>query len=1185
MAQIPPIDDAYINEIIKSNGPYNPLLIKTQGTKMRELIKLLRDRMEQGDTGVVRTTGDQNISGTKTFTLVKAEGISVNNLANPALNTVISPVNGIETKLLNLSAGAFTVQVSSAGLTAFRTQTLQDKSGIIALTDDIENERVRLVAGTGISLNGTYPDITINTTGIDSTPDATTLIRGKIRLSGDLAGNADAPTVPGLAGKESLTNKSTDVNLGNSNTLYPSQNAVKSYIDNAISTVELTPGPQGEQGIPGVQGPQGLKGDPGAVGATGAQGLPGAQGDQGPQGLKGDPGAVGATGAQGLPAAQGDQGPQGLKGDIGLTGPAGATGTTGAKGDPGVKGDTGDTGPQGAAGPVGATGPQGPQGEQGIQGPPGSGANVPDASPVEKGKLKLSGDLAGTADFPTVPELLNKISSSQKGIANGVATLGADGKVPNSQIPALAISETFVVASQAAMLALSGVEQGDVAVRTDVSKSFILSQAPATTLENWQELLTPASPVQSVNGQTGNVNLTTSNIAEGSNLYFTADRVANKANSNGDNVGGTWPINITGNAPTATRADGASKLWATSHPNDFYLSNSWDGTYWQLASNHGSAVNVGHASIAQTWQGAGTYLGTGLGSAPTYVMGFDGGQWRPATAAALGQFLGNYGGFLTTESDTLASVTARGAATISRLMLDGSARIGGGTGTAYNTSDLEVYGSGRAPVIGLHWAGTVASTISIASDGVVEIKNNPGTSYENFRANHLFAAGNLYGTDNYLSGSLVATGTVAGSRGIFGYDSGVAGSVNASNWFRASGATGLYFPDYGGGITMNDSTWVKTYGSKGFWADNTIRATDFNAAAVTGYAAGNYGIGLTGIYSAVKYQSIFSMGTAYVMDVNGDSLNSHYGIAWTHANIGGQSKAGLGHQALFTAAGATQTAIGNGIWTAGNVTSSPAPTADDHLTNKAYVDSAVVSSSITTDNGLSRVGNVISLGPSTIISKNTDLMLADNRYFRITEGYSDGKRAEFIIENSVSSSDKLIKVGNYNPGGYTGIEIFGNTIKVSDSANLVGLINAGDYESNFVDRSLITKQFVNDRFLPLTGGSLTGTLNGTTAVFSGDVTAYSDVRVKTNINTISNALDKVLSLRGVTYNRIDDESKAEKIGIIAQELQEILPQVINVQENGMLSVAYGNITAVLIEAIKEQQKCLLDLQSQINILK
>jgi hypothetical protein len=139
MAQNPPIDDAYINEIIKSNEPYNPALLTTQGVKFRELIKLLRDRMEQGDSDAVKVTGDQSISGTKTFTLVKADWISVNNLADSSLDTVISPVKGIETKLLNLNAGSFATQLSSQGLSAFRTQTLQDKSGVIALTSDIED--------------------------------------------------------------------------------------------------------------------------------------------------------------------------------------------------------------------------------------------------------------------------------------------------------------------------------------------------------------------------------------------------------------------------------------------------------------------------------------------------------------------------------------------------------------------------------------------------------------------------------------------------------------------------------------------------------------------------------------------------------------------------------------------------------------------------------------------------------------------------------------------------------------------------------------------------------------------------------------------------------------------------------------------------------------------------------------
>lgn len=115
------------------------------------------------------------------------------------------------------------------------------------------------------------------------------------------------------------------------------------------------------------------------------------------------------------------------------------------------------------------------------------------------------------------------IPLTQKGIANGVVPLGPDLKIASIYLPALAITDTFVVNSQAAMLALTA-ERGDVAVRTDLNKSFILRVEPASTLANWQELLTPTDAVTSVNGQTGVVNLTTSNIAEGTNLYWTNAR-------------------------------------------------------------------------------------------------------------------------------------------------------------------------------------------------------------------------------------------------------------------------------------------------------------------------------------------------------------------------------------------------------------------------------------------------------------------------------------------------------------------------------------------------------------------------------------------------------------------------------------------------------------------------------------
>ena len=130
-----------------------------------------------------------------------------------------------------------------------------------------------------------------------------------------------------------------------------------------------------------------------------------------------------------------------------------------------------------------------------------------------------------------IPELtLSKISDAGTaaakdfGTAEGnVPVLGAGGKLSEAVIPAIAITDTFVVDSQSAMLAL-GAQQGDVAVRTDVNKTFILKVAPATTLANWVELETPTDAVTSVNGLTGAVTLTTSEVAEGSNLYFTTAR-------------------------------------------------------------------------------------------------------------------------------------------------------------------------------------------------------------------------------------------------------------------------------------------------------------------------------------------------------------------------------------------------------------------------------------------------------------------------------------------------------------------------------------------------------------------------------------------------------------------------------------------------------------------------------------
>jgi len=154
--------------------------------------------------------------------------------------------------------------------------------------------------------------------------------------------------------------------------------------------------------------------------------------------------------------------------------------------------------------------------------------------------VKAAYDLASTANATANAA----IPATQKAAANGVATLDASGLVPTNQLPALAITNTFVVNSQAAMLALTA-ETGDVAIRTDLNKSFILTATPASTLANWQELLTPPDAVTSVDGRVGAVTL--------SDLYAAKTHAATHASAGSD------PVTLAQSQITNLTTDLASK--------------------------------------------------------------------------------------------------------------------------------------------------------------------------------------------------------------------------------------------------------------------------------------------------------------------------------------------------------------------------------------------------------------------------------------------------------------------------------------------------------------------------------------------------------------------------------------------------------------------------------------------------
>ena len=100
------------------------------------------------------------------------------------------------------------------------------------------------------------------------------------------------------------------------------------------------------------------------------------------------------------------------------------------------------------------------------------------------------------------------------------------------------------------------------------------------------------------------------------------------------------------------------------------------------------------------------------------------------------------------------------------------------------------------------------------------------------------------------------------------------------------------------------------------------------------------------------------------------------------------------------------------------------------------------------------------------------------------------------------------------------------------------------------------------------------------ATFNNDVTAFSDKRLKTDISNIDNALDKVMRMQGVYYKRNDIEDARTQVGVLAQDMEAILPEVVLTADDEIQtkSVDYGKICAVLIEAIK-------DLKAEINELK
>ena len=243
-----------------------------------------------------------------------------------------------------------------------------------------------------------------------------------------------------------------------------------------------------------------------------------------------------------------------------------------------------------------------------------------------------------------------------------------------------------------------------------------------------------------------------------------------------------------------------------------------------------------------------------------------------------------------------------------------------------------------------------------------------------------------------------------------------------------------------------------------------------------------------------------------------------------------------------------------------NVTSAAASTAAADATTKA--DAAVVTANAYTD---------------TAITNNVDFTgYAQESYVDTAEADAiTSAEAKDVVRASAAATDATTKADA--------------ALASAEAKDVVRASAAATDATTKADAALASALAAdaNTTYTAGNGLTLTGTEFTMSGAYTGnftatgDVTAYSDIRFKHNVKTITNAVDTVNNLRGVMFHKDNRNST----GVIAQEVEAVFPEVVHTNPEGLKSVAYGNIVGLLIEAVKEQQIQITSLKEEINNLK
>ena len=451
---------------------------------------------------------------------------------------------------------------------------------------------------------------------------------------------------------------------------------------------------------------------------------------------------------------------------------------------------------------------------------------------------------------------------------------------------------------------------------------------------------------------------------------------------------------------------------------------------------------------------------------------------------------------------------------------------------------------------GLIGGGTVAlgSSITLTNSGVTSF--NTRTNAVTLAATDIsgLGAGIFSGSTQIPNGS-ITNAQLANST--------ISGIALGSNLATLTIGTGLSGTSYNGsGAVTIANTGVTSFNTR--TGAVTLAATDISGLGA-GIFSGSAQIPNTSITNAqlanssvtVNGSAISLGGSATITAVNPNALTIGTGLSGT--SYSGAAAVTIANTGVLSLT--TNTGLSTNASATGNVT----------ITNTG-VTSNVAGAGISVSGATGAV-TITNTGVTSVAQGTGVSVSAGTGAVTISIGQS-------VATTATPSFDQVLSTNNGN----------GTNFKVGDDA-WIGDVNAANTIRIKGQQDATAGYITFGNNATALGSTNSSTLTwGASFTATGDVTAYSDARVKENVETITSALDKVLRLRGVTYTRTDLEDKSKKIGFIAQEIQEVVPEVVT-DENDRLSVAYGNLGGLFVEAIKEQDKVIKDQQKQIDELK